>query len=418
MLRFFTAPILEGPRMRQLSFIALLASFVASCSFHALSNEPAQSNGTSYTSPQVVQRGAGSSWVTFTPHTPGALGAGIVAGSDGNMWFIDENAGALVRLSMSGAFKEFSMSGFLGGSPIALTVGADHKFYVDNESSKIVRVTTSGSVQSFTTPSGDNTQLGDIALGPDGNVWFPESAHLGTITTGGVITEFAYPAGFATPNQVGTIATGADGNLWFGESSDNSVVKFVIATRKFTEFKLTSTCTPVGLVKAKDNNVWFACLSSPAQVGRITRAGNIKLFPGGSTFSSEETFQIATLGPDGDPWYSGGDAGVIFRINTSNGAVTTFSPPFVSGERPDSVATGPDGKIWVTGVGLSHVSERVSNPLSVTPRSMTCPNPGSTKNVVVTENGAAHWTATSSDTSVATVAQGSPANTFVVTAVG
>jgi streptogramin lyase len=402
--------------MRQLSFIALISAFVSSCSFHAMG--PAQT-APSYTSPQVVQRGAGSSWVKFNPHTFGALGAGIIAGPDGNMWFIDENAGDLVRLSMGGAIKEFTMSGFLGGNAIALTVGADHKFYIANESSKIVRVTTSGVVQAFTNSSGDSTDLGDIALGPDGNVWFPETRHLGMITPAGVITEIPYPASFGVPNQYGTITTGSDGDLWFNETGDNSIVKYVIATQKFTEFKPPGTgCTPAGLVKAKDNNVWFTCTQQPPQVGRITKAGNIKLFPGGGGFSGEETFQIATLGADGNPWYSSPDTGSIFRVNTSNGAVTSFSPPFISGERPDSVAAGPDGNIWVTTVGLSNVYIRVFNPMTLSPRSITFSNPGTSENVTVTENGTTAWTATSSDTSVATVAQGSPADTFVITAVG
>src|SRR5215813_14457124 len=58
----------------------------------------------------------------------------------------------------------------------------------------------------------------DIALGPDGNVWFTEAGdpgRIGRITRSGVITEFT--AGL-TPNAQPTgIAAGPDGAMWFTE---------------------------------------------------------------------------------------------------------------------------------------------------------------------------------------------------------
>jgi len=393
-------------------FIGLLLAVASGCSLH--SSAPV---GSTPVIPFVVQKGGGSSWVQLTPHTLGALGAGIVAGPDGNMWFLDENAASLVRLGMNGSFKEFSMSGFLGGNAIALAVGADGKFYVANESSKIVRVTTGGTVQSFDIPSGDNTEIGAIALGPDGNVWFPETAHLGTIAPNGAITEYAYPASFSVPNQYGTVATGADGNVWFAETSDNSIVRFTIATHKFKEFVLAASCEPVGLVKAKDNNIWFGCLANAPQVGRISKSGASKLFPGGGTFGAEETMQISTIDANGEPWFSSGSTGEIFRIKTSDGSVSSFSPPFLPGERPDSVAAGPDGNIWVTTVGLDNVYVRILNPITLTPTKIALSGAGASQNFTVKENGTTSWTATSTNTAVATVAQGSPANTFTVTAV-
>lgn len=405
--------------IRRFGFLLACSAIVSGCSLHsAVSNGP--NNSAQFAVPigaaDVVQKGAGATWVKLTPHTSGALGAGIVAGPDGNMWFIDENAGALVRLSMTGAIKEFSMSGHLGSNAISLGVGADHKLYVANESAKIVRVTTGGLVQDFTTPSGDSTAFGTIILGPDGNMWFPEVTHLGMITPTGVIKEFKYPTGFGN-NTFGTITVGADHNLWFSESGDNAIVRFIIATKTFKEFKVASTCPPLGVVKANDNNVWFACFTSASGVGRITTAGNIKLFPGGGRFSGQETFQIGTLGPDGNAWYESSDTNTIFRIS-ANGTVTSFSPPFISGERPDSIATGPDGNIWVTTVGLNNVYIFVFNALKLTPLTMTFPTTGQTQNITVSEDDTTHWTATSSNVAVATVTQGTPANTFIVRSVG
>ena len=52
-----------------------------------------------------------------------------------------------------------------------------------------------------------------IAAGPDGNLWFTESAvnKIGRITTGGIITEFLVPTASSVP--IG-ITTGPDPQLW------------------------------------------------------------------------------------------------------------------------------------------------------------------------------------------------------------
>jgi streptogramin lyase len=54
---------------------------------------------------------------------------------------------------------------------------------------------------------------GDIAVGSDGNLWFPETGgdRIGRITTSGVVEEFTIP-GAAALGRV--IAPGPDGKLW------------------------------------------------------------------------------------------------------------------------------------------------------------------------------------------------------------
>ena len=56
----------------------------------------------------------------------------------------------------------------------------------------------------------------DIALGPDGALWFTElpGNKIGRITTGGRLTEFAVPTPDSEP---GGIALGPDSAIWFTE---------------------------------------------------------------------------------------------------------------------------------------------------------------------------------------------------------
>jgi hypothetical protein len=78
-----------------------------------------------------------------TPVLPSALHAqplysAILTGPDANIWYIDENAAGLVRMSVSGSIHQFPLTG-VGANVVSMTVGADKKFYILNESSNIVR---------------------------------------------------------------------------------------------------------------------------------------------------------------------------------------------------------------------------------------------------------------------------------------
>jgi virginiamycin B lyase len=131
--------------------------------------------------------------VQFLPKTVAALYSAIVTGPDGNIWFIDENAPGLVRMSVSGGIHEFPLAG-VDGNAVSMTVGKDKNFYILDETSNVVRVTLAGAVDIIPIPSGDTTSVDGLALGPDGNVWFAEFDHIGKITPAGKITEYAYPA--------------------------------------------------------------------------------------------------------------------------------------------------------------------------------------------------------------------------------
>jgi virginiamycin B lyase len=366
--------------------------------------------------PGVIQSGNGSHWQQFTPRLLGAtLFVGLTVGPDGNMWFIDENTGGIVRINDAGEAKEFSLNGALGNSGYDMVVGADKLFYITSGSTNIVRANTSGKTKTFKIPGGDFTQLEGMALGPDGNVWFAEFNHIAKITTNGVITQFAYPTQPNT-NQYGGVASGPGGDVWFGESSINAIGKIVPATGKITEIPLTQQCGPGGLVEAKDGNIWFGCLVTGGLVGKITPSGAQTFYTTGYAMSGNYTLQFVTRGPDGNPWFATADGGVIFEVSTKTGAITSYTPP-TSPEYPNTVATGPDGNVWVITIRTGHVLAYIPNPLSVTPRSLKFTSLGQAKDLNVVQHGTSSWTATSSDATIATVAP-MGASKFVVTSAG
>jgi virginiamycin B lyase len=400
-----------------------LATFVLACTLTgcSLTGGQMRPDASAYSSyaravPLVLQKGNGAQWVQFTPHTAGALYSAMALGPDGNVWFIDEDADRLVRMSANGSIKEFSFESVAGGSAVSMTVGADKDFYIGDESASIIRVSAKGKAQAFPIPSGDSTSFDGVALGSDGNVWFAEFNHIAKITPSGKITEFAYPSGYST-NQYGGVTTGSDGNVWFAESSNNAIGRVVPSTGKISMFPISVSCTPAAVVLGNDKNVWFACLANQPLLGSITPKGKIATFSIGGGFTSNETEQFCARGPDGEPWCASGNDGTVFRINTTSQKVTTFTPPLGPGARPDAVAPGSDGNLWVDSVG-GDVDVLVTNPMSVTPTKLSFSAPGQKKIISVSETGTSSWTAKSGNIAVAKVAQGSSKSSFNVTSVG
>jgi streptogramin lyase len=402
--------------------IALSVGAVCALAGCSLRGSPASPIGPRLAAPQfvapdVTQKGKGAQWVQFLPHTTATLFSAMVAGPDANIWFLDENAASLVRITNGGFIKEFRLSA-ISGNAVSMAVGADHKFYILDESTSIVRATTAGASESLPIPSGDNTSIDGLTLGPDGNVWFAEFNHIAKVTPAGKITEFSYPKQPGT-NQYGGVTTGSDGNIWFAQSSQNAIGRIVPSTGKITMFPIAVSCAPAPVVLGKDKNVWFACLTTSPMMGRVTPRGNVETFAIGGVFNSNETEQFCSRGPDGEPWCASGNDNTVFRVNTATHTTTTFTPPLASGDRPDALVAGPDGNIWVDTVGpQAEIDVLVANPMTVTPNSLTFTAPGQSKTVTVNENGTTSWTAKSSKTSVATVMQGSSKSTFKVTAAG
>src|SRR5215469_164952 len=116
--------------IRRLSCLLVVCLISAGCGVIGPKVLPSQS-----VVPYVVQKGGGAQWVQFAPHTGAFLYGATLSGPDGNVWFLEENQGALVRISVTGATKEFP----IGVDGIAMAVGADSKFYVLDASTHVTQ---------------------------------------------------------------------------------------------------------------------------------------------------------------------------------------------------------------------------------------------------------------------------------------
>ncbi|HEV3083830.1 MAG TPA: DUF4214 domain-containing protein [Gemmataceae bacterium] len=227
--------------------------------------------------------------------------------------------------------------------PLSITAGPDgNLWFTEQAANQIGRITTNGTITEFAVPT-PKSQLEHITAGPDGALWFTESGsnRIGRITTDGAVTEFAIATANSSPMA---IVTGSDGNLWFTETAANQIGRITPAGL-ITEFAIpTKDSLPGGITAGPDGNLWFT-EGGALKIGRITTAGNITEFAVPAAFSP---YDVIVPGPDGDLWYLTAHGPVPISVS---GVV----PPNVSAvgglgfnDYVNDLAPGPDGNLWLT----------------------------------------------------------------------
>lgn len=347
-------------------------------------------------------------WTQFAPATTSKFYQGIVPGPDKNIWFVDRNGDSVVKMTMTGAITSYHV----GQQAYDLNAGADGKMYVGTAGG-VAQLTTSGTIRLFALPGGDVMTYDNLTIGPDGNVWFPSAGHVNKIAPSGAITAFAYASG-STNNVRAGIARGPDGNLWFTDYDAQSIGKVAPGTGVVTEFSLPDqgiACRPTDIIAGRDGNVWADCMEGlfvrVTPVGAATSYAN----PWTTSNSSDEL----SIGPDKNIWFIGfyGGIGDLDPVNLS---ITGYLPNYVA-DQTYTLALGPDGNFWIASE-TGHIDVFILKVLSVNPAIIGFGFIGQQQTVTVAEQGTKKWTASSSNTAVATVAQGTPGNKFVVTAIG
>lgn len=114
---------------------------------------------------------------------PNYIPGPMALGPDGRMWICDGDMLAAVDRS----FKVTLYTLQSGGNFAGVTAGPDGNLWAtDFINSAIVRVTTSGAMTEYPTPT-PNMIPSAIAVGPDGNIWFTEIQHTTDVSKIGVL---------------------------------------------------------------------------------------------------------------------------------------------------------------------------------------------------------------------------------------
>jgi virginiamycin B lyase len=116
---------------------------------------------------------------------------GVVAGSDGAIWFPLDGQ-ELGRMTTSGSLSRINVGAALTGG---IEKGPDGAIWFTASMSRIGRRTLAGDVSFFDVPAGRGDRDPRIVADGDGNIWFTEQTanKLGRLTPAGEVTEFSLP---------------------------------------------------------------------------------------------------------------------------------------------------------------------------------------------------------------------------------
>jgi virginiamycin B lyase len=203
--------------------------------------------------------------VSFALATPVVKLARLALAPDGAVWFAEESAYSFTRLK-DGAFTRHAVQ-TPGMAPFGVAVDATGTVWGTlPRANRLVRISTSGEIIEFEPPT-RAAHLGDVAVAPDGAVWFLEmqANKIGRFA-GGQFVEFPVPTRSA---GLTALAIAPDGAVWFTELRGQRLGR--VRDGVITEFPLPDTAArPFGIAVDGEGNVWYTNLGGG--LGRLSAA--------------------------------------------------------------------------------------------------------------------------------------------------
>jgi streptogramin lyase len=249
-------------------------------------------------------------------------------------------------------FTEYAVP--TNSNPGELAAGPDGNLWFNHQS------TAPNAIQ-YITPAGtfggvfktSTTNIGPVAVtgGPDGNVYYTKQTGVGRSTPAGQIQEFNVPNG----GDSGGITNGPDGKLWLTEPAKNKIANMTTGGQ-FKEFPIpTANSGPFAITVGPDMNLWFTeAASAGNKIGKITPAGVITEYPIATKAANPHSI---TSGPGGNLWFTELDGHMIGKI-TPAGVITEY--PMPSTASPGDIVLGKDGNLWFAEAGSANSIGRVA----------------------------------------------------------
>ena len=265
-----------------------------------------------------------------------------------------------VRLSPTSAPSRRCTPSAISIAAGSLTTGPDgNLWFAEENANKIGRITTAGVVTEFPIPT-PNSDTAEIVAGPDGSVWFMEFAanKIGRITPAGIITEFPIPTPQSSPDG-SEITAGPDGNLWFAENAANKIGRMT-TSGDFTEFAVpTANSGPSAITAGPDGNLWFT-EELGNRIGRITTGPTGPCTPDAHTlclnndrFSVTASFQATPTGPT--------EMATAVKLTGDSGYFWFFDPNNVElVVKVLNACVDPWDSYWFFAAGLTNVEVEIT----------------------------------------------------------
>ena len=166
----------------------------------------------------------------FTATLPNAL----TQGPDGNLWVAEQDdvyTGTVPGTILDTVIRVYSKNGTLlhtYPTPFlanAMVTGPDNAVWFTSSKGVIGRITAAGTVSTY--PTNTTTNLGGIAVGSDGALWFlePYTNMVARISTSGVVNSYAIPTANSFPVGIAGPPPGCAGAyiVWFAESVSGKI---------------------------------------------------------------------------------------------------------------------------------------------------------------------------------------------------
>jgi virginiamycin B lyase len=263
------------------------------------------------------------------------------------------------------------IAGIMATLILAIVVATIYvRFSTPRASSPAVATTSARSFSKVGKRLNPNATIGGLATGQDRSLWFTESVslhdHVGRLSLDGTLTE--YPVLIdqrAQRSWIGDITVGPDGNLWFPQSQQGPLLGEYEAIARMTpegamtEFTLPNDIRAVtSIIAGPDGALWFgAAISGRFNIGRITNTGQISSYQIAS--STDRDALRLCVGPDNAIWYSLWATPHIGRM-TMSGENKEFTVQYIGGQ----ITPGPDGALWFS--ELLPIDQRDANSFGST----------------------------------------------------
>jgi virginiamycin B lyase len=241
-----------------------------------------------------------------------------------------------------------------------MALGPDgNLWFTENSAKKIGKITPSGTITEYTIPpDGGNIFPESIAVGPDGALWFTTGSELGRITTSGSLTTLPAEASLL---GMYAIVTGPDGNLYYsGGPDDNGYIVQQNPSGPYVRFSapafpgspFNTLPDTYGLAVGVDHGIWFTNIGSgTGYLGRMSTSGAFASYAMPSTVANSVTYDIISNPADGELYFLASNPNItngtyVVRSSTAGvmNVVTGPGGPYFDFE--SNLIVGPDGNIW------------------------------------------------------------------------
>jgi streptogramin lyase len=212
----------------------------------------------------------------------------------------------------------------------------------------IGRIVGGGALDEHKVPvSGSALGVGDLTLGPEGNMWFTEPAanRIERAAPGGTPAGFTLPIPGSRPTGIVTVGS----SVWATLGGIGRLEEINPATAMGTEYTLPVGWRPSALALGGDKALWTVNAAAP-EVARKPPTGSTITYPPPSSSKGTRYSDIAT-GPDGNLWISQSDGPFIDKLEAeaSNPRYKRFELPIKGGI--STISKGPHHDIWFAAGG-------------------------------------------------------------------